>query len=194
MKQSAARYRSAAAMRRRDLLVAPPPRAVVLPRARCPGRAPTSPTAPASPGAHYCGRAHPQAVCRLGWCLHMRMPSRNPRRDPHLLSLCSSLPQMAAPPVTMSPQLLLPVSCDSMDGFPAPWTCKCRPASAVNDRLCSRISCELPPARRGRPRNFPRCSLVRSSRYPLIQCQLRAMQSTRSKTRNRADLASGSHT
>jgi hypothetical protein len=45
-----------------------------LPRAHCPGRAPTSPAAPASPGAHYCGRAHPQAVCRLGWCLHMRMP------------------------------------------------------------------------------------------------------------------------
>ena len=28
-----------------------------LPWAHCPGRAPTSPAAPASPGAHYCGRA-----------------------------------------------------------------------------------------------------------------------------------------
>ena len=32
-------------------------RALFLPWAHCPGRAPTSLAAPASPGAHYCGRA-----------------------------------------------------------------------------------------------------------------------------------------
>ena len=26
------------------------------------------------PGAHYCGRAHPQAVRHLGWWTHTRVP------------------------------------------------------------------------------------------------------------------------
>ena len=43
--------------------------------------------------------------------------SCDPRPDPPLLSLwCSSLPPKAAPPVTISPRLLLPVAWDSMDG------------------------------------------------------------------------------
>ena len=60
-------------------------------------------------------------------------------------------------------------------------------------RHSPRISCELPPARRGRPRNFPRCSLVRSSRYLFVQCRSQAMQSPRSKSRKLTDFALGSH-